>query len=76
MKKLLIILFLSIGLIGCSSIELEAVSTSQDEIKAKKSKIGLVNFTNTFIKKNSESSFWKMFIADLPISVYITTPSK
>ena len=31
MKKLLIILFLSIGLIGCSSIELEAVSTSQDE---------------------------------------------
>ena len=31
MKKLLIILFLSISLIGCSSIELEAVSTSQDE---------------------------------------------
>lgn len=31
MKKLLIILFLFIGLIGCSSIELEAVSTSQDE---------------------------------------------
>ena len=31
MKKLLIISFLSIGLIGCSSIELEAVSTSQEE---------------------------------------------
>jgi hypothetical protein len=31
MNKLLIILFLSIGLIGCSSIELEAVSTSQEE---------------------------------------------
>jgi hypothetical protein len=31
MKKLLIILFFSIGMIGCSSIELEAVSTSQDE---------------------------------------------
>ena len=41
----------------------------------KKFNIGLVNFTNTFIKKNSESSFWKMFIADLPISVYIMTPS-
>ena len=31
MHKLLLILFLSIGLIGCSSIELEAVSTSQEE---------------------------------------------
>ena len=31
MKTLLIISFLSIGLIGCSSIELEAVSTSQEE---------------------------------------------
>ena len=31
MKKLLILLFLSISLIGCSSIELEAVSTSQEE---------------------------------------------
>ena len=31
MKKLLIILFLTIGLIGCSSIQLEAVSTSQEE---------------------------------------------
>ena len=41
----------------------------------KKSKIGLVNFTKAFIKKNSESSFWKMFIADLPIRVYITTPN-
>ena len=41
----------------------------------KKSKIGFVNLTNTFIKKNSESSLWKMFIADLPISVYITAPS-
>ena len=41
----------------------------------KKFKIGLVNFTNTFIKKNSESSLWKMFIADLPISVYITAPN-
>ncbi|MBT4653572.1 MAG: hypothetical protein HOC15_03690, partial [Thiotrichales bacterium] len=31
MKKLSIILFLSIGLIGCSSIELEPISTSQEE---------------------------------------------
>jgi hypothetical protein len=31
MKKLLIILFLSISLIGCSSIELEAASPSQEE---------------------------------------------
>ena len=44
-------------------------------IKAKKSKIGLVNFTKTFIKKNSESSLWKIFIADLPIRVYITAPN-
>ena len=36
--------------------------------------IGLVDFTNTFIKKNSESSLWKMFMADLPISVHIITP--
>tara|TARA_B100001121_G_scaffold165983_1_gene145078 strand:- start:114 stop:311 length:198 start_codon:yes stop_codon:yes gene_type:complete len=35
---------------------------------------GLVNFTNTFIKKNCESSLWKIFIATLPISVHITTP--
>ena len=44
-------------------------------INLKKFKIGLVNCTNTFIKKNSESSFWKMFMADLPISVYITAPN-
>ena len=35
---------------------------------------GLVNLTNTFIKKNSESSLWKMFIATLPISVHIIMP--
>ena len=35
---------------------------------------GLVNLTNTFIKKNSESSFWKIFIATLPIKVHIITP--
>ena len=37
-------------------------------INLNKSKIGLVSFTKAFIKKNSESSFWKMFIADLPIN--------
>ena len=36
---------------------------------------GLVNFTKTLIKKNCESSFWKMFIATLPISVHMITPS-
>ena len=35
---------------------------------------GFVNFTNTFIKKNWESSFWKMFIATLPIKVHMITP--
>ena len=35
---------------------------------------GSVNFTNAFIKKNSESSFWKIFIATLPIKVHIITP--
>ena len=52
---------------------LKAASTSISYLK--KSNIGFVNFTNTFIKKNSESSFWKIFIADLPIRVYITTPN-
>ena len=35
---------------------------------------GFVNFTNTFIKKNWESSLWKIFIATLPIKVHIITP--
>ncbi len=35
---------------------------------------GLVNLTKAFIKKNSESSFWKRPIADLPMSVHIITP--
>ena len=35
---------------------------------------GFVYLTKIFIKKNSESSFWKMFIADLPINVHIITP--
>ena len=36
---------------------------------------GLVNLTKTLIKKNCESSFWKKFIATLPIKVHIITPS-
>ena len=36
---------------------------------------GFVNFTNAFMKKNSESSLWKMFIATLPIRVHIMTPA-
>jgi len=35
---------------------------------------GLVNLTNTFMKKNSESSFWKIFIATLPIKVHMIIP--
>ena len=35
---------------------------------------GFVNFTNAFMKKNSEFSLWKMFIATLPIRVHIMTP--
>ena len=35
---------------------------------------GFVNLTKTLIKKNWESSLWKIFIADLPIRVYITIP--
>ena len=35
---------------------------------------GSVNFTKTFMKKNSESSLWKIFIATLPINVHIITP--
>ena len=36
--------------------------------------IGFVYFTKTFMKKNSESSFWKIFIADLPIKVHMIIP--
>ena len=32
------------------------------------------NLTKTFMKKNSESSLWKIFIATLPIKVHIITP--
>ena len=32
---------------------------------------GSVNFTKTFMKKKSESSLWKIFIATLPINVHI-----
>ena len=35
---------------------------------------GSVNFTNIFMKKNSESSLWKIFIATLPINVHIIMP--
>ena len=38
--------------------------------------IGFVYLTNTFIKKKSESSLWKMFIATLPIKVHIIIPSR
>ena len=36
--------------------------------------IGFVNLTNIFIKKKLESSLWKIFIADLPMSVHIIVP--
>ena len=35
---------------------------------------GFVNLTKTLIKKNLESSLWKIFIATLPIKVHIITP--
>ena len=37
-------------------------------------KTGFVNLTNILMKKKLESSFWKIFIAALPIKVYITIP--
>ena len=37
---------------------------------------GFVYLTKTFMKKNSESSRWKIFIATLPIKVHIIIPSK
>jgi hypothetical protein len=37
---------------------------------------GCVILTNILMKKNAESSLWKMFIADLPISVHIIIPKK
>ena len=36
--------------------------------------IGFVDLTKIFIKKNSESSFWKIFIAVRPIKVHIIIP--
>ena len=36
---------------------------------------GFVNFTNAFMKKNSEFSLRKMFIATLPIRVHIMIPN-
>jgi len=35
---------------------------------------GFVYLTKIFIKKNSESSFWKIFIAVRPIKVHIIIP--
>ena len=37
--------------------------------------MGFVYFTNTRIKKNEESSLWKIFIAALPIKVHIIIPN-
>ena len=36
---------------------------------------GFVYFTKTFIKKNSESSFWNIFMATLPTKVHIMIPN-
>ena len=37
---------------------------------------GFVYLTNTLMKKNCESSLWKIFIATRPINVHMIMPKK